>query len=111
MALPLKSAVSDDPRSIALEPDSFTGDHWVLSFATDDGERVEVSLSPGALDQLTREACSVPAEALQDGRSATCDLCEETVDLFLAVPTTLGRPVHRDCYTEEYGAEWVSEHD
>jgi len=110
MAFPQKSAVTDDPHSISLEPDQYAHDCWVLEFATDQRRRVEVALSPSALHQLHLEARSVSTTDRDQGRSAPCDVCGEQVDLFLALPNTLGRPVHRDCYSEEYGANWVSEY-
>lgn len=110
MGLPLKSAVTANPETISLSPDSFAEDCWILAFETDEQERVEVSLSPEALQEFHLQARSIPASDRRAEATAQCDVCGDDVDLFLAIPNTLGRPVHRQCYSDAFGVDWVSEY-
>lgn len=110
MPHPLRSAVTDDPESITLQPDSYVEDYWILELATDHRERVDVALSPRALHELHLEARAISTDDRKRGRSEPCDLCGERVDLFLAIPNALGRPVHRECYAEAYEVDWVADY-
>lgn len=107
---PLRTAVTKDPESISLEPDSYVDDYWILQLATDNQELVDLALSPRALHELHLEARSISTGDRQAGQSAVCDTCGDDVDLFRALPNVLGRPVHRECYAEEYGVGWVTDY-